>query len=143
MKLVWLREDLRLSDNPALYHAAESDSIACIYIITPMMFEKHDVSPNKINFLMTRLERLQKKLEALNIALNIVTVEDPKLIKKALLDYAQTIEANALFFNQQYEANERKRDQAVSDYFKKFKIPVKSFHDQCLFEPGKILTLSG
>lgn len=142
MKLIWLREDLRISDNPALYHAAENDSVACVYIITPILFEKHDVSAHKVNFLMAGLRQLQAELKKRNIALNILTVEDPKAIKQALVSYAKVIKAEAIYFNRQYEANEQKRDQVVIEYCEDFNIAVKTFNDQCLFEPGQVLTLS-
>jgi deoxyribodipyrimidine photo-lyase len=56
---------------------------------------------------------------------------------------SKKINADAIYFNRQYEANECKRDQAVIDYCEKNSIIVKSYNDQCLFEPGRILTLSG
>ena len=31
-KLVWLRQDLRVKDNPALHHAAKSGEVICVYI---------------------------------------------------------------------------------------------------------------
>jgi deoxyribodipyrimidine photo-lyase len=89
VKLVWFREDLRISDNPALYHATKNDAAACIYIITPIMFKKHDISSNKLNFLMAGVKQLQIELKKLNIGLYILEVKEPKMIKKELLGYAK------------------------------------------------------
>lgn len=32
-QLVWLRRDLRLADNPALYHAAKAGPVVCVYVL--------------------------------------------------------------------------------------------------------------
>lgn len=140
INLMWFREDLRLNDNPALYYAAKSANVAGIYLISPTMLRKHDVSDNKIIFIIEGLEQLQKQLAAINISLKIMVVEDSLDIKHELLKYALQLGATALYFNKQYEFNEKKRDEVVTEHFIANDIVVKSFHDQCLFEPGTILT---
>lgn len=32
-QIVWLRRDLRLADNPALYHAAKAGPVVCVYVL--------------------------------------------------------------------------------------------------------------
>lgn len=140
INLMWFREDLRLNDNPALYYASKSANVAGIYVISPTMLKKHDVSENKIIFIIEGLEQLQKQLAAINISLKIIVVEDLLDIKYELLKYALQLGATALYFNKQYEFNEQKRDEVVTKHFIESNVAVKSFHDQCLFEPGTILT---
>lgn len=139
-KLVWFREDLRTMDNPALYYASKSSYVAGIYVISPTLFKKHDVSDNKIIFILDGLEKLQKQLASKNISLKVIVVDNTEDIKKELYSYAVSIAADNLYFNNQYEVNEKKRDNAVKEYFEERGLTVKSFHDQCLFEPGTVLT---
>ena len=41
--LVWLRNDLRIDDNPALRHAcANSDEVHCIYIFSKEQMKIHN-----------------------------------------------------------------------------------------------------
>ena len=37
MTIVWFRKDLRIEDNPALFHAIESgQSVTAVYLATPI-----------------------------------------------------------------------------------------------------------
>jgi len=41
-QLVWLRNDLRLADNPALYHAAKLGAVVCVFIVSQEQWLSHD-----------------------------------------------------------------------------------------------------
>ncbi len=40
-QLVWLRRDLRLADNPALYQAAKADPVVCVYVLDDEAAKHH------------------------------------------------------------------------------------------------------
>ena len=44
-QLVWLRNDLRLDDHPALALAAEQGPIQVVFCATPEQWQQHDESP--------------------------------------------------------------------------------------------------
>ena len=50
--LVWLRNDLRMDDNPALKHAClNSDEVHCLYIFLPDQMKSHNEANCKIDLL--------------------------------------------------------------------------------------------
>ena len=59
MNLVWLRNDLRLEDNPALHHARSEGSVCCVFILTPTQWRRHEDSPAKLSLIRARLIALR------------------------------------------------------------------------------------
>lgn len=61
--LVWFKKDLRILDNPALFHACEncSDRVIAVYVIDVGMWQQHETSHNQIEFILQGLILLQKK----------------------------------------------------------------------------------
>lgn len=143
--MLWLREDLRVNDNSALYHAAEncSDGLLAVYIIDVAMWKKHGLAAARINFHLTGLQELAKDLSKLNISLLCLSVEDSAAIPAVLLQICQSHQLQALFYNRQYEVNEQRRDQAVERHLKQHGIVSYSYDDQCILSPKTVLTQSG
>ena len=64
--LVWLRNDLRQLDNPALHHAClVSDEVVAVYLITEKQWKDHDDAQCKISFWLRALASLKKSLHKL------------------------------------------------------------------------------
>ncbi|MCL4671979.1 MAG: deoxyribodipyrimidine photo-lyase, partial [Sphingomonadaceae bacterium] len=40
-QIVWLRRDLRLADNPALYHAAQAGPVVAVYVLDDARAKRH------------------------------------------------------------------------------------------------------
>ena len=38
INILWFRQDLRIADNPALTHAAESGRVLAVYILDPVSY---------------------------------------------------------------------------------------------------------
>ncbi|MFG0306764.1 MAG: deoxyribodipyrimidine photo-lyase [Phycisphaerales bacterium JB040] len=147
--LVWFRADLRTHDNPALQAAAKAASrdhsggCLAVFHIAPEQWKSHDDAPIKIDLFRRTLKRLSTDLAERNIALKLVespTFEDaPRL----LLDLAKEHACDKLFFNRQYELNERVRDEGVLDAFQDAGLEAESFLDRIMFEPGDLRTGEG
>ena len=74
-QLVWFRNDLRIKDNPALFHACQAGQpVTAIYIATPHQWQKHDDAAVKIDFWRRNLSELQQSLTKLNINLHFFEV---------------------------------------------------------------------
>ncbi|HEV2614289.1 MAG TPA: deoxyribodipyrimidine photo-lyase [Gammaproteobacteria bacterium] len=141
--LMWFREhDLRLRDNTALYNAslASNDGLIAIFLINPTEWQNHDMAPIRQNFILRQLHALQEELTELNIPLIIHTVLQPKEIPDFLLKLSQKHKINNLYFNDQYELDELRRDQAIKILFEKNHIYIKNYTDQVIFTPGEVLT---
>lgn len=140
IKLVWLRNDLRLQDNPALHHAGKAGPICCVYTVTEQQWQEHDDAAAKLMLWRDRLMTLAEELAEKNIPLKIIGCETFDKAPKALLDLAKEIKANALYFNYEYPLNEKKRDQAAKTLFEKNDLDVICFHGDVVMPPGSVKT---
>lgn len=143
--MVWFRSDLRLGDNPALHRACSdaSGGVVAVYAVTPKQWAAHDDAPIKVDFRLRNVKLLSESLARKNIALRIIECPRFKDIPAKLLKLARDSACDALFFNREYEVNERQRDEQVSDAFEDAGLRVVESTDQCVFDPGELRTGKG
>jgi deoxyribodipyrimidine photo-lyase len=145
MNLVWLRNDLRLEDNPALHHAANAGNVCCIYGITYDQWLQHDDAPAKIMLWRERLVALQRELRTYNIPLKLLVFSTKdhatyNNVPSALLSLANKVGAKALYFNKEYPLNEKQRDIMVSQSFTQKGLPVYSYDGDVVMPPSTVKT---
>lgn len=140
MHLVWLRNDLRLEDNPALYHAALQGDICCVYTATPEQWRIHGDAPIKIRLWRERLISLQVEFEKKNIPLKLLWQPTYTDIPDALLELASRINAKRLYYNIEYPLNEKRRDECVNTLFAQHSLSVECFHGDVVMPPGTVKT---
>jgi len=140
MNLVWLRNDLRIEDNPALHHASHSEEICCVYTLTPRQWQEHDDAPAKITLWRKRLQVLQKELQALNIPLKILALEYYADIPQAILELANNINAKGVFFNKEYPLNEATRDINTTLLLNHHDYPVHCYDGDVVMPPDTVKT---
>jgi deoxyribodipyrimidine photo-lyase len=140
--LMWFREDLRIYDNTALYHAANNHQAGLIglYIINSQMWQDHQTAACRIEFILRGLQQLSDDLQALNIPLLIISVKSTPEIPENILALLKEVKANAVFFNRQYEVNELKRDRDVCDFLSRYEIACHSYDDQTILLPTCVKT---
>ncbi|MCW8870863.1 MAG: deoxyribodipyrimidine photo-lyase [Proteobacteria bacterium] len=118
MHIIWFRNDVRLTDNPALFAAvkrAHQDQcpLMALFIRCPDQDQLHHRAQSQCDFMDAHIIDLVQRLDHLNIPSVIKTVakfaDVPDVIKK----YAQNYPIDTLFFNKEYLLNEQNRDQAV------------------------------
>lgn len=142
-KLVWLRQDLRVKDNPALHHAAKSGEVICVYIEAKKQREQHHEARAKVGLIYDSLLLLREDLNKLNIPLHIMTCdyfdEQIALIKELIKDK----DVDALFFNNEYPINELERDSSVEKELGADGIDVNRFHGDMALEPNQVKNKQG
>jgi len=144
--LMWFRADLRVRDNTALHAAcaAASDGVVAVFTICPdQWLSDHDWADVKVGFILRCLEALKVDLAKLDIPLRILTFDRFDDAAKSLLGLAGQFGCDELYFNDEYEFNERERDAAVEKAFVKSGRAVRRYTDQTLFTPGDVRTGSG
>ena len=142
--LVWLRNDLRITDNKAL-HAACSDpdaNVLAVFVATPGQWRKHEMAPRQAAFIHANLLRVQQALAERGIALIGHQCHDFAESVAWLVDFCQQRQVSALFYNRQYEINERQRDAQLEQRLAGSVI-CHSFDDSLLLPPGSVLTGGG
>ncbi|MFT6791717.1 MAG: deoxyribodipyrimidine photo-lyase [Cellvibrionaceae bacterium] len=143
MNLVWLRNDLRLEDNPALYRASVKGEVCCVFAITPEQWQQHHDSPAKLLFIRTRLIALAEELQSKNIPLKLIKAKTYGDIPSSLLHLSESLGVTDLWFNCEYPLNEKRRDRDVVKTFTEVNIACHHYHGDVIQRPGSLLTQSG
>lgn len=146
--LMWFRNDLRVHDNPALFHASEYAKksgipVIAVYAYAPEEWESHDLALVKLDFMKRTLQILETKLQKYGIPLNTILVPKGSRTSTVIADYAQAEGVKAVFYNVEYEVDERKRDEEFQKLAAKHGILTMFFDDQCVVPPGTVLNQAG
>ena len=129
--LLWLRNDLRLSDNPALnYAVSNSKEIIIIYILD----EK-----NHRQFGQASKWWLNRSLEKLNLSLENKINFYSGDSKDVLTKIVKNQQIKTIVWNRCYEPSRIDQDSKIKSFFKTQNIEVKSFNGSLLWEPWEIL----
>jgi len=137
--LVWFRDDLRTSDNPALWAALEKcDDVRAIYIIEADA-NLRPMGGAALAWLKESLKLLSKDLARLGVALDVFNGESAE----AVAAYTQEHSVEAVFWNRRYGPAERDHDAAIKKSLSGLGVAVSSFNASLLMEPWEIKTKSG
>lgn len=140
---MWFRADLRVRDNLALHAACvrASGGVVAVFAVCPEQWrDLHDWSDAKVDFVLRNLAELKAALGKLNIPLKIVTTPRFDGVPAALTRLAHECRCSAIFYNREYEWNERRRDDAVDAAMASAGVPVHALTDQVVFAPGEVMT---
>jgi deoxyribodipyrimidine photo-lyase len=140
--VIWFRADLRINDNLALYQASQDcrDGLVAIFYLPSKTWQAHQVSGCKVSLMLKQLESLKPGLEKLNIPLMVVKVDTFTDCVTHLLDFMNKHKVDAVYLNNQYEVDERKRDDKLENALRAQDKKYMAFDDTVLVPPGKILT---
>ena len=132
----WFRQDLRLSDNPALLRAVQSGDVLPVYILDDENAGEHRMGA------ASRLW-LHHSLNALNISLNqklALYRGDPT---KILPEIISRHDVKSVFWNRCYEPWRMMRDSQLKDTLASSGIETVSMNGSLLWEPWKIASKDG
>lgn len=140
--LVWLRNDLRINDNHALYAACRSNSakVIALFIATPKQWHSHDMAAKQAEFIWQNLQELQQSLAQKGIELHLAECDDFSASVDRLREFCREHRVDRMFYNYQYEVNERQRDAEAERVLFDNDVMVQGFDDSLLLPPGSVLT---
>lgn len=137
--IVWFRQDLRLSDNPALHQAVtQADQLTLVYIHAPEEMGSWAHGAASQWWLHHSLTALADDIQQ----------RGGKLIVRhgnslnQLLDIASTTASQHIFCNHLYEPAARKRDHQLAQQLAHHGITLHGWHGNLLYCPGSIMTQS-
>ena len=135
--LVWFRNDLRVQDHPALYHACQDreDGVIAVFFVAHQQWQQHDWGAPKIDFVLRNVAALAEALAPRQIPFLVKPVETFAEAPAALLTLAQQHHCKAVYFNREYEWNEQQRDQQAIALLQAQGIRTQSFGEQTYFAP--------
>ena len=138
--LVWLRDDLRLADNPALQAAVESGGpVFCFYV--------HDAKPKTARplggaarwWLHHSLTALAKDLKARGADLHVFTGPEAETVERI----AKALEAGAIHWNRRYDGPGIETDKTLKAAFRERGVSAESHKGHVLYEPWDVTGKSG
>jgi deoxyribodipyrimidine photo-lyase len=108
---VWLRRDLRLDDNAALWGAcAASDAVIAVFVLDPALLRGDRVGPPIVAFFFDALAALRTDLRAIGSDLALLEGEAAQVLPR----FAWRLDAQGVFYNEDYEPPALVRDAAVT-----------------------------
>ncbi len=139
MNLIWFRADLRLADNPALFHALKNQSDAlALFVLNPEQHRIHGEAPQKYQFIKAHIKDLSQRLATLGLSSEVHEVptfaDVPALFRQLLHDHP----IKQVHFNASYWLNETLRDQQVKVVLKQAGVQCVEHHSNYLLPPGTV-----
>lgn len=131
IEIHWFRNDLRLSDNPALANVANAANLALIYILDDENAGKDKMGAASRWWLHHSLTKLN---ESLNGKMNFFKGDAIEVIKKIIAEN----DVKKIVWNRAYEPWQKDRDAKIKEFLKKNDIEVESFNGSLLWEPWEV-----
>lgn len=135
--IVWFRNDLRVTDNPALRAAVDRGApIVCVYILQT---NGRDIGGASKWWLHQSLTSLSESIQKLGGTL--VLRKGDALA--AISQLVEETEADAVFWNRRYDKPGMETDAAIKQQLKDDGVTAESFKANVLFEPWEVQNKSG
>jgi deoxyribodipyrimidine photo-lyase len=136
LTITWFRQDLRISDNPALTHASKKGRVVPVYILDNVNPGKFELGGASKVWLHHSLEALSRDLDG---NLNLYAGDPIAILKKLI----ETTGATSVVWNRQYEPWAQTRDQKIKKTLLAAGIEADSFNGSLLWEPWSNLKDDG
>ena len=127
----WFRQDLRLSDNPALTEASRHKNVLPIFILDDFNVGENGMGAASRCWLHHSLNALDASLN-FNLSIYRGNPED------ILMDIILRHHAKAVYWNRCYEPWRMQRDTKIKNHLTKNGIMVESYNGSLLWEPWTI-----
>lgn len=141
ISICWLRRDLRLVDNTALYHALKDEHpVLLVFIFDQNILEKlANKADARVTFIHQSLTKIQQKLIENGSSL-LVKYNKPLA---AWIDILNEYEVKSVYTNHDYEPYATQRDTEVASILQASGINFKTFKDQVIFEKDEVVKADG
>ena len=130
--IYWFRQDLRLSDNPALSKALENDSVVVIYILDTINPDQYFLGSASRWWLHNSLLRLN---DDLGNRLSVYKGDPENIINNLCKQY----NTQSIYWNRCYEPWRINRDKNLKKNLQLNSIEAHTFNASLLWEPWEIL----
>ncbi|MCU4311233.1 DNA photolyase family protein [Acinetobacter variabilis] len=138
MQLIWFRQDLRIHDHAALWHATQQGPCIALAVLSPEQWQLHQDARIKTDFYLRRLKYLKQQLQQLNIPLIILNIPLWENLASEILNLCQTLKIENLHANIEVGVNELERDAQVQQLLEQQQIRIELYHDRTLFPLSSI-----
>ena len=137
--IYWLRQDLRLDDNPALQAALKTGAVIPVYIHDPQSEGVWQPGGASDWWLHQSLENLSSDIQSKGSRLIFRQGDSLSELKKLI----QETGAKFIYWSRRYEPEIILRDKKIKEDLKKSGIDAQSFNANLLVEPWQVQTGGG
>lgn len=140
--ICWLRRDLRLDDNAALYHALKKHkNVLVLFVFDSQILSKlSDKTDARVSFLHQEISSLAETLQSKYDSSMLVRVGSPVEVWQALLT---EYNIETVYTNHDFESYAIARDNSVSKLLSEHSIPFHMFKDHVVFEKSEVVKDDG
>ena len=137
VSIVWLRRDIRLEDNAALYYALRSgqDVVPVFIFDKNILDDLEDKKDRRIEFIYKALEDVQSILIKHNSSLEIYYDKPAGAFKKLLSKYS----VSTVYANEDYEQYALDRDNEIGKLLSEANAQLKLYKDQVVFSKDEVV----
>ena len=141
VNIFWMRRDLRLEDNTALFHALKTrENVLPLFIYNPDILERMEVRPDfRVNFIYKTIAGIKETLEKIGSSIYIAHGRPQDIFKKM----AEEFHICSVYANRDYEPYSVYRDSQVEKFLTINKIEYHSYKDHLLFEKDELVKEDG
>ena len=141
ISIVWLRRDLRLEDNAALYHALKSQyPVLPIFIFDTEILSKLDNRKDaRVGFIFREILNLKKQLNDMGSDLRVYHGTPLDVWKNIVKNY----NVKCVFTNRDYESYAIIRDKNIQNFLQSKGIQFNTHKDHVIFEVDEVLKSDG
>lgn len=137
INLCWLRRDLRLHDNHALFQALNGElDVACVFIFDPQLLAELERDSKQLAFMYACLQSLQTELR--HYGSELIIAYGPA--EQELARLARKCQSQIVYANRDYEPYATQRDQRVQQSLQAQACTLQLYKDQVIFEQDEVLT---
>lgn len=138
--IVWLRRDLRLSDQPALTAACEACSeVIPLFVFDEPLLQSHVFGSACVNFMLGCLESVAVSLADRGLILQWSRGEPVEEVVRAAREW----KVDVVYWNRDYEPGAINRDRAVQQRLAQIGVIVRTFKDHVVFEAEEVRSATG
>lgn len=140
VSILWFRNDLRLSDNPALTAALGlGHAVVPVYVLDDETDEVRSLGAASRWWLHQSLEALDAALRGIGSRLILRRGPAETVISRLAAECG----ADAIFWNRKYDGGSRERDARLKKACSERGVSAASFNANLLYEPWEVKTSSG
>jgi len=136
ISIAWLRRDLRLDDNRAIYEAHQTgDKVLVLFIFDTDIIDELDKDDHRITFIYDNLEKINTELNNQKSALLIQKGRPVDIWKKLATEY----DIKIVHIARDYEPYAKERDREILGFLTSNNIIFKGYKDQVIFEKSEVV----
>ncbi len=136
INIFWLRRDLRLIDNAALYHALkDGNPVLPVFIFDKNILDKlENKEDRRVTFIYQSIKNINDQLAAFGAGIEVYYDFPEKVFEELILKYT----IDKVFTNHDYEPYAIERDATIKNQLDKNLIPFLTFKDHVIFEKDEV-----